>query len=258
MGSIERRQREREEMRGLIARTAMKLFLSEGFEKTSMRRIAEAIEYTPGALYGYFKDKDEILYAIHTEGMDRLYEAMKPAESVRDPAEALRVCCQSYVKFALSNREYYDLMFIMDATGNKIKEKEDWREGLRTYDVLRRCVYRAMEAGMMMPGNPEAAAFMMWSTVHGMMALLIRNRCAMFDDAALPAMIEGTSQYMMESQRLAAISADRPQAPLRLPDFVPFSGLKPEGIQHVRALPKGGRAKPTPKTPRKKTKNKGA
>lgn len=232
MGSSERRAREKDEMRALISGAAMKLFLSEGFEKTSIRRIAEAIEYTPGAIYSYFKDKDEILYALHDEGMDRLYEAMSPIEAIEDPGEAMRACCRQYVAFAMANPEYYDLMFIMDATGNRIEEKGDWIGGVRNYDVLRRCVYRAMKAGALPPGNPEAAAFALWSFVHGMVALHIRHRCPMIPDHAKPAMMEGAAAWMMAAMSAASAGA----SPAPLPEFVPMAGLTPQGIQHLRAF----------------------
>ncbi len=79
MGTAERRERDRNEMREAILAAAMKLFLDESFEKTTMRRIAQAIEYTPGALYSYFKDKDEILFALHQRGFDQLFAMQAPA-----------------------------------------------------------------------------------------------------------------------------------------------------------------------------------
>lgn len=224
-------------MRALITGAAMKLFLTEGFEKTSIRRIAEAIEYTPGAIYSYFKDKDEILYALHDEGMDRLYAAIGPVDRIADPAEALEVCCRSYVAFALANPEYYDLMFIMDATGNKIEEKSDWIGGVRNYDVLRRCVYRAMNGGALPPGNPEAAAFALWSFVHGMVALVIRHRCPMIPDEAKPMMVAGASAWLIAAMGAASVGAQPAGAPsMRLPEFVPMAGLTQEGIRHLRAF----------------------
>ena len=58
MGINERKQREKEVMRGSILDTAMKLFLEEGFQNVSIRRIAEKIEYSPATIYLYFRNKD--------------------------------------------------------------------------------------------------------------------------------------------------------------------------------------------------------
>ena len=73
---LDRRERVRVATRERITEAAMRLFVEEGFENTSMRRIADAVGYTPGALYAYFEDKDEILYALLEAGFARLREAM--------------------------------------------------------------------------------------------------------------------------------------------------------------------------------------
>jgi len=52
----ERRERERHEMRERIIEAALGLFTTEGYDKTTLRRIADDIEYTPGTIYAYFKD----------------------------------------------------------------------------------------------------------------------------------------------------------------------------------------------------------
>ncbi len=101
-------------MRGMISRAAMKLFLTEGFERTSIRRIAQEIEYTPGAIYSYFKDKDEILYALHNEGFDRLAVAFSTIPPSDDPFEDLRHCGEAYLRFALENRSLTGTTLLVD------------------------------------------------------------------------------------------------------------------------------------------------
>lgn len=73
-----RKQREKEEMRALILDAARKIFLEKGYEHTSIRNIAEKIEYSPGTIYLYFKEKDEIFHALHEEGFRRLLERCSP------------------------------------------------------------------------------------------------------------------------------------------------------------------------------------
>ena len=67
MGISDRKEREKEEMRRRILESAKKLFLELGYEKTSVRAIAEDIEYSPATIYLYFKDKNELLFALHQE-----------------------------------------------------------------------------------------------------------------------------------------------------------------------------------------------
>ena len=65
MAIKERKEREKQDMRNLIIESATQLFLKQGYDKTSIRSIAEDIEYSPATIYLYFKDKDEIFYVIH-------------------------------------------------------------------------------------------------------------------------------------------------------------------------------------------------
>src|SRR5215213_11936500 len=61
MGTRERRDREREEIRAKILDAARDLFASQGYEAVSMRKIAEAIEYSPTAIYVHFDDKADLM-----------------------------------------------------------------------------------------------------------------------------------------------------------------------------------------------------
>ena len=61
MGPTERRQREREEIRTRILDAARELFIAEGYEAVTMRRIADRIEYSPTAIYFHFKDKEALM-----------------------------------------------------------------------------------------------------------------------------------------------------------------------------------------------------
>lgn len=195
MGSAERRERERAEMRERILSAATRLFVEESFEETTMRRIAEAIEYTPGALYGYFKDKDAILYAIHLRGFDELLERMNAALAGRtDPVERLRALGLAYIRFALDNPAQYQLMFV--AQHKQIREDHDWTPGLRAYD-LTRAVIREVVAQQGGAGDPEVLAFACWSMVHGMVSLVLGDRCVMFPEGTFPALLETTLDHVL-------------------------------------------------------------
>jgi len=67
MGSKQRREREKEALRQDILDAARELFVEEGYDNVSMRRVAEKIEYSPTTIYLYFEDKASLLYAICEE-----------------------------------------------------------------------------------------------------------------------------------------------------------------------------------------------
>jgi AcrR family transcriptional regulator len=72
MGVQERREREKQGIREEILEAARKLFVTEGYENVSIRKIAERIEYSPGTIYLYFQDKADILAQVNEETFSRL------------------------------------------------------------------------------------------------------------------------------------------------------------------------------------------
>jgi AcrR family transcriptional regulator len=194
-----RKERQKEEMKGLILEAAMKLFVEEGFATVSLRRIAEKIEYSPSTIYLYFKDKDEILYALHTEGFNELYRPQEAIPKTKDPLERIRKHGEVYIKFALENHEYYNLMFIMRSPARKFENGEVWNVGLRSYEFFRRDVQAAIDAGVFKPAHPDIAAFSLWSHAHGIVSLILRNRCTMMDQQQLPAVAEQALHFVIDN-----------------------------------------------------------
>ncbi len=197
MGISERKERKKKEMRNIILETAMKLFLEKGFLNVSIRRIAEKIEYSPATIYLYYKDKNEILYDLHALGFEKLYSMQKKLLAIKDPFERLYEHARVYISFAMKNPEYYDLMFIMRGPAEKIKEKEHWETGLRAFDFLRENVKECIDAGYLPAVNPDVAAFALWSFTHGMVSLVIRERCIMIPDEQIKNVIQEALDFMM-------------------------------------------------------------
>ena len=132
MGIIERKEREREEMRKLILDAAQKLFLTDGFEKVSIRNIADVIEYSPATIYLYYKDKNELFFALHQTAFTKLIEEFRPIAQVEQPMDKLIEMGKLYLRFAFENPELYDLMFIMIAPIETLECREDvWEDGHR-------------------------------------------------------------------------------------------------------------------------------
>ena len=196
MGTEDRKEREKLEMRQLIVKTAMQLFIEKGMDNVSIRAIAEKIEYSPGSIYSYFKDKGEIIHAIHTEGFERLYALQKTLDGVTNPVDKLAQMGRLYMKFALENRDYYDLMFIAKGVGEKITEKQEWEVGNRSYDYLRETVKACIEQGYINDPNIDAVTFGIWGFVHGMAALIIRGRCVMMTDEVIEQTVNGSLSFM--------------------------------------------------------------
>jgi len=184
MGIADRKERDKEELREKILAAAKFLFLEKGIEKTSIRNIADHIEYSPGIIYHYFKDKNEIFHALHQLGFQQLIGKMQVLGSVRNPLERLKAMGSIYITFGLENPDMYDLMFIKDAPIEHICSTDDecWTEGGGTFNYLRKTIDECFNAGYFKGHDAEALSFMIWSVVHGMVSLHIRKRC----DVVLP------------------------------------------------------------------------
>jgi len=214
MGIKERKELEKQEMRKLILDNAMKLFLEKGFENITIRHIAEKIEYSPATIYLYFKDKDELIYTLHREGFEKLYMWQQKILSIKDPLKRLHKHAEMYVSFALENPEYYDLMFIERAPFRTMKEmncKDDmnWEIGMRSYDLLRKNIEECMNEGYFQKTNIDAACFSLWSYVHGIVSLIIRDRCSMFPEEQRRLLVKGALDFMQENMLLTKMEINK-------------------------------------------------
>ena len=115
MGIKERQERDREAVRRSILDAARELFVTEGFQNVSMRKIAERIEYSPAAIYGYFPSKDDIFFALAEEGFRLLGD---PAARRHDPAlqdaplKRVRAAFRRLYEFSRDQPQYFALMFV--------------------------------------------------------------------------------------------------------------------------------------------------
>lgn len=179
MGINERKEREKEELRQKIVEAAKELFVTEGYEKTSLRSIAEKIEYSPATIYLHFKDKVDLLHNVCISGFDKLFDSFEGTQIEPDPLKRLRLMGHRYFDFALHNPEMYDLMFILHEPMLALTSEDEWKEGFRTFYFLRDTIADGIALGQIRPGSPDQMALMLWSLVHGFASLYIRNRFKM-------------------------------------------------------------------------------
>src|SRR5262245_48150933 len=112
MGSRERRDRERDDTRRKILEAARHTFVRLGYEATTMRRIAQEVEYTPTAIYHHFQNKDALLMELCSLDFRSLAQAFLRIGRVEDPFERLEKICEAYSAFAEENPMQYQLMFM--------------------------------------------------------------------------------------------------------------------------------------------------
>jgi AcrR family transcriptional regulator len=177
MGVTERRERERQDVRRRILEAARELFQRDGYDRVTMRGVAEAIEYSPTALYYHFKDKDELMECLCREDFGRLLEAFRSARLPDDPIERLRVIGRTYIQFGLDHPNHYRFLFLTPPLGGRDappdRSDQPPHPGEESYAVLHRLIEEAMAAGRLTPLDSHLVAQVLWTSVHGITSLLV-------------------------------------------------------------------------------------
>ena len=176
MGVLERRERERSELREKILDAARELFISEGYEGVSMRKVAQKIEYSPTAIYAYFADKEDLFHQLCHEDFARLAEVFQNLTKIASPLERLKQIGRTYAEFGRRYPNHYKLMFMtphppqtLDQSDREIKGNPE-RDA---YAFLKRTIAEAMAGGYLLPEleDAELISQTLWAAVHGAISL---------------------------------------------------------------------------------------
>jgi AcrR family transcriptional regulator len=176
MGLKERKARQRRFLRQEILDAASELFVKEGYENVSMRRIAEKIEYSPTTIYIYFRDKAELLEQVCVETFSRLSRVLSGIQELPgDPVDRLKRGLLAYIKFGLENPHHYRATFMMRVPEgfDEEKYKQPDSPGMQAFDFMRRCVYDCITAGKFKKVDAELVSQTLWAGIHGITSLLI-------------------------------------------------------------------------------------
>ncbi len=176
MGVQERRARQKQWLRREILDAARDLFVKEGYENVSMRRIAEKIEYSPTTIYLYFEDKADLLFDICEETFERLSKKLdRILKEPGDPVERLKKGLRAYVEFGLENPQHYKVTFILPHPQDEDPTKYLCNEsaGMKAFSYLRSSVAECVQARKLGNVDVDAASQVLWASAHGVTSLLI-------------------------------------------------------------------------------------
>jgi AcrR family transcriptional regulator len=187
MGIAERREREREDVRKKILDAARDLFAREGYERVTMRKLAEAIEYSPTTIYLHFKDKDELVQSLCQADFSRLLGELSRGPLAKDPAERVRQLGMAYARFGIAYPNHYRFMFMTPFQPDHAASDA----GETAYGLVRNTVADAIKSGRFRPGDVDTTAQVLWSALHGAVSLLVTYGAEKFPCApAAPDLIE--------------------------------------------------------------------
>jgi AcrR family transcriptional regulator len=178
----EQRREQRQALRERILDVSREIVKREGFASLSMRKLAEAIDYSPAALYLHFRSRGDIARALRLEGHARLREAFVAHATIADPAARLNAMARAYVEFGLAEPETYRLMFMEPAgpTDGANEANQTVEPGMATLSLIADAFVELRAADRLPPhAAPRACAEGLWANLHGIVALKLNG-------AALP------------------------------------------------------------------------
>jgi AcrR family transcriptional regulator len=179
MKSATRRKQHQDELRQKILDAARELFVAEGVEAVSMRKIADKIGYSATTLYNHFDDKDDLLRALCDADFGALQEAFLKIGEIADPIERLRRIGHAYINFALRFPSHFRFMFMTprvhrddDECSREIDRGDPDQDA---YAFVRKTVVEALAAGAFRDefDDPDLIAQVAWSSVHGVASLYL-------------------------------------------------------------------------------------
>ena len=184
MGIRERQSRERDTVRRKILNAARTLFLSDGYANVSMRKIADQIEYSPGAIYSYFQSKEDIFFALAEEGLQFVRTHCSTASFANAPMERVREAFWRFYTFSKEQPEYFSLIFVDGAVP---RISRDWERFNSMRDLrheieldIQQCIDEGQIPGAETPGTVFRILF---TAVYGAAVFRLSHRLAPGEDA---------------------------------------------------------------------------
>jgi AcrR family transcriptional regulator len=181
MGITERKLRHKEEVRESILRAAWALVLKEGWQALSIRKIADAIEYSVPVIYTHFENKEAILQEFLQQGFRLLNQDLQNAkEQAQNPADQLEAMAHAYWNFAFRNKEYYQLMYGLGMpTCETVRQVPELG---RFSEILQAPIQALISSSRQPETNPLLKFHTFWSMLHGLVSINMVDRTACPDE----------------------------------------------------------------------------
>ena len=192
-----RREKYKAELRGDILAAAREMFVRDGYEGFTIRKLAKQIGFSPGTIYLYFKDKKEIFDCLVDESFADLLAALPQPNETKpeDPVKLLRRSLRTYVRFGLDHSNHYRFSFSLQSSSQPRPHKQR-----AAYESLLRKVRLCIDAKRFQTSDADLAAQALWAAAHGITSLFIdrprfpwANRGRLIDQV-LDSAIDGLSR----------------------------------------------------------------
>lgn len=196
-----------DQQREKILTCACDLYLQDGLDGFSMRKLARAVGVTAPALYRHYESKERVLVDVVGEAYRQLAQTLYRALEGRTPVERFRLAGAAYLDFALENPRLYAVLFgpaelLGMEEGNEELEAQACAIGQFWNDRVRECI----DAGILREGDPEGIGLTLWAHFHGLLTLYLRGMLQV-DEATFRTMARGSGSRMFRGLGTEAFAA---------------------------------------------------
>lgn len=186
MGIVERRQRQKEEVKHEIIKMAWDMVQKDGWQALSIRKIADAIEYSVPVIYDHFENKEAILLEFGKKGFRKLAEKLEEAkQTCCTPEDKIKAMADAYWDFALNNVQLYQLMFGIGMAS--CESEKCTAEYERFIDTMIEPIEEALAEHKRTDVDACLKYHTLWSLMHGLISIKITGNSPA--DAALNKMV---------------------------------------------------------------------
>lgn len=171
-------ERRRHKVRAKILSAAERVFAREGSNGLSIRRLAEHIDYSPAAIYKYFRSKDELVDELKESFFELLLQDVHRIADTSTPFHArARECVCAYIEIATDKPFHYNAAFSGESnTDGPVDGEPGFEESKkgRAFSVLRGMIEEGIENGIFRADlDPALAAKSLWASMHGLTMMMI-------------------------------------------------------------------------------------
>ena len=139
-----------------LIETAARMFAQNGYNKTNVRELAEAVGMKAGSIFYHFKVKEEILYAVMKQAIELLLEAtQKDIVTATTPVERLRVLVRIELEMYMGDQSSYGLVLIHEWRSLPTDLQEDLMDMRAEYESYWNSTLEACHQAGIIQANPK-------------------------------------------------------------------------------------------------------
>jgi AcrR family transcriptional regulator len=178
---VERREEEKQRRRGELLDAAESLYAKHGWEAVTMDQVARTARLSRALVYVYFRDKDDLLFAIGERAMKLLYQrfaaALETPGSGRDKVDAIG---RAYMGYALEFRHFFDFCSRFQSHEVSAAALANEEACHQAGEAVMGLVVQAIEAGVAdgsispaLAREPRLLGMSLWAFTHGIVQITI-------------------------------------------------------------------------------------